>query len=825
MRIRRLFAGVAVGAVCVQVSAHSSVAAYVEISIAVETETAGRPGQAIRQEQEPSEVLGQAFRQEQEPSEVLGQAFRQVQEPSEVLGQAFRQEQEPSEVLGQAIRQVQEPDKSQEASLRQEQELELGQEQEQEQKQEQEPDEAHEQEWKQELEQEQERADTLKAAVFTGRSVRHYSDHQKFYLGKEDREGSATALETLKLIPGILVRDDEVSMMNGKGLTILLNGLPTTSASLSLLTPADIKSIDFYQNAPARYSFAGSGSMVNIITRRPGIGGNLMLNLKGAVTTPWGNNAVSYRQVLKNTMIGIEYSGKPTKSGGYGINEFLEYEAGGNRYTKVKKGLDTDFTRNRHNITLDLVRMKDENSALKAQFTLGYEKKDWPVSQSALKTVTNLTTQESTTSEVTDHKDDWSEYLSPALDIYWNRRFSDRHELSVNFVATAYDTKSRKGFYEYAGATPLLSSTSLTDGRKYSGIIEAVYGWTLSEKHKLGFGARTTASLAEQNSGNGEVTVRSDINTDLGRLWCEYSGNAGGFSYSVGAAMEHFGYETKASGRHDYIYFRPLVQLNYTFNDHSSMYFNYSSNTSTPKIGWMGDASYYKDDKWLVRSNPELESYTTRDAMIGYSFNNSWLYINPYILVYHNDNQIIPIFSHTDGLLVERDENSGNMIAVMAALGGRIKPFRNIPLSLTVYAMYNDQRLTGGGADRSVKSLGGMAMLRYSGKKWTAEAMYNQPFKSISDIGISKGENYGYFEFARRIGKNLRIGAGMRYPFYHWKVSEETAPGSPVTMKNTSRMTSQKNTVILTCVYNFSYGKKVRTVNQKIRNADIDSGL
>lgn len=465
--------------------------------------------------------------------------------------------------------------------------------------------------------------DTLKAAVFTGRSVKHFSDHQKFYLNKEDRNSHATALETLKLIPGILVKDDEATLLNGKGLTILLNGLPTTSASLSLLTPADIKSIDFYQNAPARYSFAGSGSMVNIITRRPGIGGSLMLNLKEAVTTPWGNNAVSYRQILKNTMIGIEYSGKPTKSGGYGIDEFLEYEAGGNLYTKVKEGLDTDFTRNRHNVSLDLVRMKDENSALKAQFTLGYEKKDWPVSQSALKTVTNLTTLESTTSEVTDHKDDWSEYLSPALDIYWNRRFSDRHELSVNFVATAYDTKSRKGFYEYAGATPLLSSTSLTDGRKYSGIIEAVYGWTLSEKHKLGFGARTTASLAEQNSGNGEVTVRSDINTDLGRLWCEYSGNAGGFSYSVGAAMEHFGYETKASGRHDYIYFRPLVQLNYTFNDHSSMYFNYSSNTSTPKIGWMGDASYYKDDKWLVRSNPELESYTTRDAMIGYSFNNS----------------------------------------------------------------------------------------------------------------------------------------------------------------------------------------------------------
>lgn len=56
MRIRRLFAGVAVGAVCVLVSAHSSIAGYVEVSI-VETETAGRPGQTFRQGQEPDELM------------------------------------------------------------------------------------------------------------------------------------------------------------------------------------------------------------------------------------------------------------------------------------------------------------------------------------------------------------------------------------------------------------------------------------------------------------------------------------------------------------------------------------------------------------------------------------------------------------------------------------------------------------------------------------------------------------------------------------------------------------------------------------------------
>lgn len=38
-------------------------------------------------------------------------------------------------------------------------------------------------------------------------------------------------------------------------------------------------------------------------------------------------------------------------------------------------------------------------------------------------------------------------------------------------------------------------------------------------------------------------------------------------------------------------------------------------------------------------------------------------------------------------------------------------------------------------------------------------------------------------------------------------------------------MTSQKNTIILTCVYNFSYGKKVRDVDQKLKNSDSDTGL
>lgn len=669
------------------------------------------------------------------------------------------------------------------------------------------------------------RTDTLKAVVFTERSVKHFSDHQKFYLSNEDRNAHATALETLKMIPGIMVKDDEATLLNGKGLTILLNGLPTTTSSLSLLTPADIKSIDFYQNTPARYSFAGSGSLVNIITRRPGIGGNLMLNLKEAVTTPWGNNAVSYRQVLKNTMLGIEYSGKPCKSGGYGIDEFLEYEAGGYRYTKEKKGLDTDFTRNQHNISLDLFRLKDEKSVLKAQFTLGYEEKDWPVSQSAIKTVTDLSTNESATSKVIDRKDVWSKYLSPSLDIYWNRKLSDKHDLSLNYVATAYDTKSRKGFYEYDGTAPLISSATLTDGRKYSGIIEAVNDWRLSEKHKLSFGLRSIASYSDQSSRNGDIHVQSEINTVRNRLWAEYSGKLGGFSYSLGAAAEHYGYGTNESARKNYFYLRPLIQLNYIFNDHSSMYFNYSSDVETPKIGWLDTVSYLRDDKWLSTSNSKLESYTTRNAMLGYTFNNTWLYVSPYVYVYHNGNQIIPLFSHENGLLVERKEHSGSMLVMMAALGSRITPFQNIPLSLTVYAMYNDQRLTGGKADRSVKSLGGMAMLRYSGKKWTAEAMYNQPFRSISDLGIDKGENYGYFEFARRIGKNLRVGAGMRYPFYNWKVSEETAPGFPLTMKSTSRMTSQKNTIILTCVYNFSYGKKARAVNKRINNTDSDTGL
>ena len=110
MRIRRLFAGAAVGAVCVLVSAHSSVAAYVEVCIAVETETAGRPGQTFRQGQEPSEVPGQGQEQGQgqgqEREPVQAPVWEPVQAPVWEPVQAPVWEPEPEWASGRSARHV-----------------------------------------------------------------------------------------------------------------------------------------------------------------------------------------------------------------------------------------------------------------------------------------------------------------------------------------------------------------------------------------------------------------------------------------------------------------------------------------------------------------------------------------------------------------------------------------------------------------------------------------------------------------------------------------------------------------------------------------------
>lgn len=87
MRIRRLFAGAAVGAVCVLVSAHSSVAAYVEVSI-VETETAGRPGQTFRQEQEADKSQEESLRQE--PDEAQEQEWKQELEQEQEIADTLK---------------------------------------------------------------------------------------------------------------------------------------------------------------------------------------------------------------------------------------------------------------------------------------------------------------------------------------------------------------------------------------------------------------------------------------------------------------------------------------------------------------------------------------------------------------------------------------------------------------------------------------------------------------------------------------------------------------------------------------------------------------
>ncbi len=56
-------------------------------------------------------------------------------------------------------------------------------------------------------------------------------------------------------------------------------------------------------------------------------------------------------------------------------------------------------------------------------------------------------------------------------------------------------------------------------------------------------------SYSDQTSKNEDIPVQSEINTCLNRIWGEYSGNLGGFSYSLGAAAEHYGYVTNAQGK------------------------------------------------------------------------------------------------------------------------------------------------------------------------------------------------------------------------------------------------------------------------------------
>lgn len=94
-----------------------------------------------------------------------------------------------------------------------------------------------------------------------------------------------SAMDVLSTAAAVTISNDVVSIRGNANVLILIDGVPTTVDNLSAIPAANIKTIDIITNPDASYDSAGTGGIINVISRKGGGKG-----FSGVVTANYGFN-------------------------------------------------------------------------------------------------------------------------------------------------------------------------------------------------------------------------------------------------------------------------------------------------------------------------------------------------------------------------------------------------------------------------------------------------------------------------------------------------------------------------------------------------------
>lgn len=110
-------------------------------------------------------------------------------------------------------------------------------------------------------------------------------------------------------------------------------------------------------------------------------------------------------------------------------------------------------------------------------------------------------------------------------------------------------------------------------------------------------------------------------------------------------------------------------------------------------------------------------------------------------------------------------------------------------------------------------------------KKWDLQLFYQSKTKTLSGQLLSVAPSMAKAELSYSPMKNLTATLGLRYPFYSaYESSNETHHAALIQKIEKQRISDYANMVYIGFVYNFSFGKKYKTLQNVLQNKDTDTG-
>ncbi|MEG1089417.1 MAG: outer membrane beta-barrel protein, partial [Bacteroidales bacterium] len=587
---------------------------------------------------------------------------------------------------------------------------------------------------------------------------------------------------------------------------------------LSIISPDNIEKIIHYATPPIQYQNLGLGSIINIITKRKVRGGTIALNAQNALTSGFGNNTAGFRYNFGNSQLGVKYNINYTDNNDVFVDESLEYNIDSKTIKKDKIGIKSPSGFTKHYVEIDYAHSNPDDHIFSSK--LYFDCLDYT---QTIKQNVQSNFGELPVINFVGKTYDKNQYYNPAIDLYYNKKVAEKHDITINTVGTWYRTSYDYSYSETAGnITEFETNTDiLTD--KYSIIADAFYSYTF-KKQKFFAGTRYKWEHSTQlNIPKTKSLSSSDIYPYIGMngmLWKRLN-----YSLSLGMNVNIFNLTDGSTFNH--FNFRPSVKIGYFISELMDISLNYEVNTRIPTISMLTYNPYYKDHNYIFIGNSSIKPYNEHTVALSW-FRGSKIFAVGIDATYiHANDAFVPVFIKDNGILMKTYANIDRSRTAKGSFLLSLNPFRKRILTLKIFGevsyIANDY------LDHSWNYFTYVIIptATISISKWSINLFYQTKRDNLDGHILTQKSGMAYAELSYRPVKSLNITAGWRYPiFYKGNITVEESFGTDlIHYRNSNLVKDFSNMVYLTLTYNFSFGDKRDVPIRKLNNKDTDSGI
>lgn len=604
-----------------------------------------------------------------------------------------------------------------------------------------------------------------------------------------------------------------ITSSNEGEVQLRINGGKAEIQEIQSLRPEDIQRIDYYDDPSLRFGNKVA-VVIDYITKHPQAGGYIGLQTNNSPHTGFGNNSLTAKFNHKKSEITVNYWGmyRSLKDMWTDRLESFNYEDG-STFTRQSDGIPSTVHENHHYVTVGYSYQEPEKWSFIAKLRGNIDDSSMN-QQSILYPVSNPT---NSVNMLDDSKD---RSTRPSIDLYFQRQFKNKQMLILNLVGTYINTSVHRFYSESRDGSSLTDIKSKTDGDKYSIIGQAVYEKDFT-KSKLSLGTNFNYAYTD-NLYTGNVNTITRMHDYTNMIYAEYSGRQGKFNYKLGLSGIYGGY---TQGDVDYSKFvlSPDLRVGYTLNSNSSIRLKANINYWTPDLSNLSDVEQLIDSLQVRRGNPNLKETRCYSTSVYYEYRKGLLYANFNLFYQYQYHPMMEQIYRENNKFIFTTLNQPNWQKVNPEIELKVGPIKDI-LNISVTGGMNYYDSKGTNYHHTYTNWYWRGRLSAMYKNFNMGFEYRNHENDFYGESLSYGECYHMMNLNYKFKHGITVGVMAFNPFVSSYRRPSENRNQYASSKECMYLSKGMRIIALNFNWNLSFGRKYKSVDQKLDNEDTKSG-